>query len=56
MPAPFSAIPNSSVDPFAAPGQPAVLNGQVYNNLPAGLAAQVAAVAPMASMPAQCQY
>ena len=41
MPAPFPAVSNSSVDPFAAPGQPAVLNGQVYNNLPAGLAAQV---------------
>ena len=41
---------------FAASGQPTVLNGQVYNNLPAGLAAQVAAVAAMASIPAQCQY
>ena len=50
--APFPVVPNSSVDPFAAPGQPAVYNGQAYNNLPAGLAAQVAAVAPMAPMPA----
>ena len=38
------AVPNNSVDPFVVPGQPAVLNGQVYNNLPADLAAQVAAL------------
>ena len=52
IPAPLPAGSNSSVDPFAAPGQPAVYNGQVYNNLPAGLAAQVAQVAAMAPMPA----
>ena len=52
IPAPLPAVSNSSVDPFAAPGQPAVLNGQVYNNLPAGLAAQVAALGAMAPMPA----
>jgi hypothetical protein len=47
IPAPLPAVPNSSVDPFAAPRQPVVLNGQTYNNLPAELAAQVAAMAPM---------
>ena len=56
IPAPVPAVPNSSIDPFAAPGQPAVLNGHTYNNLPAGLAAQVAAVAAMAPMPARRQY
>jgi len=55
IPAPVPAVPNSSVDPFAAPGQPAVLNGQTYNNLPAALAAQVAALAAMPPMPAVCQ-
>jgi len=53
--APLPAVPNSSVDPFAAPGQPTVYNGQAYNNLPAGLAAQVAALGAMAPMPALCQ-
>jgi len=52
IPAPLPAGPSNNVDPFAAPGQSAVLNGQTYNNLPAGLAAQVAAVAAMAPMPA----
>jgi hypothetical protein len=57
IPAPVPAVPNSSVDPFAAPGQPAVLNGQIYNNISAGLAAQVAALAAMPPMPAlrQCR-
>ena len=51
VPAPLPAVRNNSVDPFTAPGQPAVYNGQTYNHLPAGLAAQ------MAAMPAlwQCQ-
>ena len=52
IPAPLPAVPNSSVDPFAAPGQPAVYNGQAYNNLPAGLAAQVAALGALAPVPA----
>jgi len=54
--APLPAVPNSSVDPFAAPGQPAVYNGQTYNHLPAGLAAQVAALGAIAPMPALCQH
>ena len=55
IPAPFPAGPSNNVDPFAAPGQPVVFNGQTYNNLPAGLAAQMAAVAAMAPMPAMRQ-
>ena len=56
VPAQFPAVPNSSVDPFAAPGQPAVYNGRTYNNLPAGLAAQVAALGAVAPMPALHQH
>ena len=56
IPAPVPAASNSSIDPFAAPGQPAVFNGQTYNNLPAGLAAQMAAVAAMAPIPAIRQH
>ena len=38
-PAPF----NNNANPFAAPGQPAIYNGQTYNHLPPDLAAHIAA-------------
>ena len=48
-------MPNSSVDPFAAPGQPVVYNGQTYHHLPPELVARMAAVAPMPIAPARRQ-
>ena len=55
IPAPFSAASNSSVDPFAAPGQPVVYNGQTYNHLPPDLAARMAAMTAMPTAPARRQ-
>ena len=55
IPAPLPAVPNSSVDSFAAPGQPAVYNGQTYNHLPPELAARMAAMAAMPTAPARRQ-
>jgi hypothetical protein len=55
IPAAFPAVPNSSVDPFAAPGQPAVYNGQTYNHLPPDLAACMAAITAMPTAPARRQ-
>ena len=51
IPGPPSALPNNNnTDPFAAPGQAAIYNGQTYNNLSPHLAAHLAA---MLMMPAQ---
>ena len=48
-PVPASVFSNNNADPFAAPGQPTVYNGQTYNHLPPDLAARMAA---MTAMPA----
>jgi len=52
IPGPFPAVSNNNADPFVAPGQPTVYNGQTYNHLPPDLAARMAA---MPAMPARRQ-
>ena len=51
IPPAVPALSNHNADPFGAPGQPAIYNSQTYDNLPAGLAAQVAALPLLPAAP-----